>query len=416
MSDPKDILLQLFQASLDAADPLKVIPPHLPKPPKGRTFIIGAGKASAAMAKAVEENWDTDNHPLTGLVVTRYDYGVDCQHIKIIEAAHPVPDAAGMQAAYDILDLLKNAQLTEDDLVICVISGGGSALLSVPAPCLNHEEKRAINKALLKSGAPISEMNCVRKHLSAVKGGRLAQACQPAQICTLLISDVPGDDPSVIASGPTVPDPSTRQEALAIINKYKIDISDKVRSYLESEESETPKALPPATIKMAATAQTALEAAAKKAQELGITPYILSDAIEGEAKDCGQFHAALAKQIVTRNQPFKAPCVVISGGETTVTIKGNGRGGRNTEFLLSMLIDLNGHENIAAIACDTDGIDGIEDNAGAYILPSTLEHSPAPKPYLENNDAYSFFEKAETLIKTGPTKTNVNDFRAILIK
>ncbi len=418
------ILKNLYDTAVEAADPFKIMPNYIPIPTSGRTFVIGAGKAAASMAKSLEENWDNEKHPVTGMVITRYEHGLPTKYIKVVEASHPVPDEAGLKAARDMITMLKSAKLTKEDLVICLISGGGSALMSIPAPCLSHEEKQKINKQLLKSGANIAEMNCVRKHLSMIKGGKLAQLCTPARLHTLIISDVPNDDPSVIASGPTIADPTTSEDALNVLKKYNIEISNKISDWLKSKENETPKPsdknLPIQDMHIIATAQTALEAAANRAKKLKITPYILSSNIEGEAKDCGIFHAAIALQILKYNQPFKKPCVILSGGETTVTVKGKGgRGGRNSEFLLSALKEIGTGKNIFGLACDTDGIDGSEDNAGAFFLPDTLEKALKsginPKTYLENNDAYSFFEKTDTLIKSGPTLTNVNDFRAILI-
>jgi len=370
------------------------------------------------MAEAVERNW---NGPISGLVVTRYGHGARTEHIEVVEASHPVPDEAGQQAAARMLDMVQG--LTENDLVLCLISGGGSALLALPAEGITLAEKQALNKALLRSGAAIGEMNCVRKHLSAIKGGRLALACGKARVVTLLISDVPGDDPRVIASGPTLPDATTSAQALAILRKYKIDIPQSVHAHLESPASETPK---PGDARferhshhVIATAQDALEAAADKARDAGITPYILSDGIEGEARDIGLMHAALARQVVARGQPFERPCVILSGGETTVTVRGNGRGGRNVEFLLSLALALEAAPGVHAIACDTDGIDGSEDNAGALYAPDTLARAEAlgvsGKAHLANNDGYSFFSALDDLVVSGPTRTNVNDFRAILI-
>ncbi|MET3120822.1 glycerate 2-kinase [Oxalobacteraceae bacterium GrIS 2.11] len=415
----QQFLLSLYASALDAVSANKCLPAFLPEPPKNaRTIVIGAGKAAAAMAKVLEDHWTT---PLSGLVVTRYGHGAACSQIEVVEAGHPVPDAAGQTAAKRILDLVQG--LTEKDLVICLISGGGSALLSLPADGITLEQKRAVNKSLLSSGATIAEINCVRKHLSAIKGGRLALACVPAKLVTLMISDIPGDDPSTIASGPTLPDATTCSEALAILRKYVIGIPANVQKYLELASHETPKPDDPRFARnehhIIATAQDALEAAAAKARAAGITPYILSDSIEGEARDIGRMHAALALQIAKRNQPFARPCVILSGGETTVTVKGHGRGGRNAEFLLSLAITLNGHPDIHAIACDTDGIDGSEDNAGAMYAPDSIaraeEKKLRPASMLDNNDGYSFFQALDNLVISGPTRTNVNDFRAILI-
>jgi hydroxypyruvate reductase len=395
------------------------MPAYLPPPAAhGRTLVIGAGKGAAAMAKAVEDRWPGE---IAGLVVTRYGHGADCKRIEVVEAAHPVPDEAGRRAAGRMLDMVRG--LTENDLVLCLISGGGSALLALPAEGITLQQKQALNKALLKCGATISEINCVRKHLSAIKGGRLALACAPARVVTLLISDVPGDDPGIIASGPTLPDPTTCEEALAILRKYDLEVAPEVRRHLESGAGETPKPDNPLfarnTHHVIATARDTLEAAAETARAAGITPYILSDGIEGEARDIGLMHAALAKQVALRGQPFKPPCVLISGGETTVTVRGRGRGGRNAEFLLSLATALDGHPGIHAIACDTDGIDGSEDNAGAVYQPDSMQRAAAlglrPRAMLDNNDGYGFFDALGDLVVSGPTRTNVNDFRAILI-
>lgn len=416
---PRQFLLDLYASAVDAVSAAKCLPAFLPQPPtQGRTIVIGAGKAAAAMAKTLEDLWPGE---LSGLVVTRYAHGANCQRIQVLEAAHPVPDQAGRDAAGRMLEMVQG--LTENDLVLCLISGGGSALLALPADGITLEQKQAINKALLRSGAAISEMNCVRKHLSNIKGGRLALACAPARVVTLMISDVPGDDPGIIASGPTLPDATTCAEALAILHKYQIEIPAAILTHLESGAGETPK---PGDVRFArnsqhviATAQDALEAAANTARAAGITPYILSSGIEGEARDVALVHAAIARQVATHGQPFEKPCVLISGGETTVTVRGKGRGGRNAEFLLSLAVALDGQPNIHAIACDTDGIDGSEDNAGALLGPDSLNHACAlhlnPKIMLENNDGYGFFNALDELVVSGPTRTNVNDFRAILI-
>ena len=419
IDNPKQFLLDLYSSAISAVSAEKCLPQYLPKPvPGGRTIVIGAGKGAAAMAKAVEDHWDGE---LSGLVVTRYEHGLPCKHIEVVEASHPVPDAAGRDAAKRMLEMVKG--LTEKDLVICLVSGGGSALLALPAKNITLEEKQQINRKLLRSGASISEMNCVRKHLSDIKGGRLALACAPAKVVTLLISDIPGDDPGIIASGPTLPDPTTCEDALAILKKYQIDVPANVVKHLESGEGETPKPGDPRFARnenhIIATAQEALEAAAEMSRAQGITPYILSDRIEGESRDIALMHAAMAKQVIDRNQPFEKPCVIISGGETTVTVKGNGRGGRNAEFLLSLAIALDKEPGVYAIACDTDGIDGSEDNAGAVYAPDSVaraeEKGIRPRKLLENNDGYGFFDALDDLIVTGPSRTNVNDFRAILI-
>jgi glycerate 2-kinase len=417
--DPRALLLDMYSSAVAAVSAEKCLPAWLPQPSlNGRTLVIGAGKGAAAMAKVVEDRWPED---VSGLVVTRYGHGADCKRIDVVEAAHPVPDEAGRCAAGRMMEMVRS--LSENDLVLCLISGGGSALLALPADGITLEQKQAINKALLKSGATISEMNCVRKHLSAIKGGRLALACAPARMVTLLISDVPGDDPGIIASGPTLPDPTTCAQALAILCKYRIAIPQEVERHLASGIDETPKPDDPRFARnehhVIATAQHALEAAAATARAAGITPYILSDDMEGEARDVGIVHAAIAKQIATRNQPFSRPCVLISGGETTVTVRGNGRGGRNAEFLLSVAATLDGMRGVHAIACDTDGIDGSEDNAGALYHDDTMTRAAQrglqPRAMLDNNDGYGFFSALGDLVVSGPTRTNVNDFRAILI-
>ena len=419
IENPRQFLLDLYSSAISAVSAEKCLPQYLPKPmPGGRTIVIGAGKGAAAMAKTVEDHWQGD---LSGLVVTRYEHGLPCKHIEVVEASHPVPDAAGRDAAKRMLKMVEG--LTEKDLVLCLISGGGSALLALPAENITLEQKQQINRKLLKSGASISEMNCVRKHLSDIKGGRLALACAPAKVVTLMISDIPGDDPGIIASGPTLPDPTTSQDALAILEKYQIDVPENVVRHLESGAGETPKPGDPRFARnesyIIATAQDALEAAAEMARAEGITPYVLSDRIEGEARDIALMHGAMAKQVTERDQPFKKPCVIISGGETTVTVRGNGRGGRNAEFLLSLAIALDGLPGVYAIACDTDGIDGSEDNAGALSSPDSIARAKSqgikPRKMLENNDGYGFFNALNDLVVTGPSRTNVNDFRAILI-
>ena len=415
------LLRRMFDAAIASAQPALCIPPHLPDAQRigtGRLIVIGAGKASAAMARAVEENW---SGPLTGLVVTRYGYSVPCERIEIVEAAHPVPDAAGQVAAKRLLQLVQG--LNSDDLVLCLISGGGSSLLPLPALGLTLEHKQTVSRALLKSGATISEMNCVRRHLSAIKGGRLAAACHPAKVLTLLISDVPGDDPIGIASGPTVADPTTCDDALAVIRRYGIDVPDEVTAVLLSGRGESIKPGDPrlegTETRMIATPQMALEAAAAVARASGVTPYILGDALEGEARDVGKVLAGIALQVAGRGQPVSAPCVLLSGGETTVTVRGNGRGGRNVEWLLAAGIALHGHPRIHALAGDTDGVDGQEEIAGGYWAPDSLERAWTlglrPKDSLANNDGHGFFQALGDSVVTGPTLTNVNDFRAILI-
>ena len=414
----KALLRQMFDAAVASAQPSRVIASHLPAAPAGRLIVIGAGKASAAMAQAVEQHW---KGPIEGLVVTRYGYAVPCAHIEIVEAAHPVPDAAGLAAAKRLLQLVQG--LSADDLVLCLISGGGSSLMPLPIDGLTLEDKQAINRALLKSGATIGEMNCVRRHLSAIKGGRLAAACHPARVLTLMISDVPGDDPIDIASGPTAADPTTCQDALDIVRRYGINLPAAAREALESGRGESVKPgdvrLAGSELRMIATPQMALEAAAEVARANGLTPYILGDAIEGEARDVGKVLAGLALQVAERGQPFKTPCVLLSGGETTVTVRGDGRGGRNVEFLLSLAVALNGHPRIHALAGDTDGVDGQEEIAGALLTPDTLARAWAlgikPRDSLAKNDGHGFFEALGDAVVTGPTLTNVNDFRAIVI-
>lgn len=416
--DARALLLRMFEAAVASAQPAVCIPLHLPDPPAGRLIVIGAGKASASMARAVEDNW---TGPVSGLVVTRYGYSVPCRRIEIVEAAHPIPDAAGMHAAERILDTVQG--LHENDLVLCLISGGGSSLLALPADGLTLEIKQAVNRALLLSGATISEMNCVRRHLSAIKGGRLAAACHPARVLTLLISDVPGDQPMDIASGPTIGDPTTSEDALSILRRYAIDVPERVRELLESGRGESVKPgdarLARNVVRMIATPQKALEAAAEVARAAGVEVHVLSDAIEGEAREVGKVLAAIARQVADRDQPFRAPCVLLSGGETTVTVRGDGRGGRNVEFLLSLANSLNDHPHIHAVAADTDGVDGQEEIAGAYMGPDSLARAWSlglkPKDMLANNDGHSFFSALGDSLITGPTMTNVNDFRAILI-
>ena len=409
----------MFDAAVAAAQPALCLPPHLPPPPKGRTIVIGAGKASAAMARALEDHW---SGPLEGLVVTRYGYEVPCERIEIVQAAHPVPDAAGIEAAQRIRQLVTG--LTADDLVIALISGGGSSLLVAPGEGLTLADKQAVNTALLHSGASISEMNCVRRHLSSLKGGRLAAVCHPAQVLTLLISDVPGDDPIDIASGPTVGDPTTCADALAIVERYRISVPPAVRHLLESGAGETIKPGDPRLqgiqTRMITAPQIALEAAAQVARDAGITPYILGDSLEGEARDLGKAMAGITRQVALHGQPFQTPCVLLSGGEATVTLRGTGRGGRNVEFLLSLGVALNGLPGVYALAGDTDGVDGAEEIAGALLTPDTLARAWAlgtnPRSSLDNNDGHGFFQALGDAVVTGPTLTNVNDFRAILIE
>jgi hydroxypyruvate reductase len=413
------LLEALFRAALAAADPARVVPPHLPAPPRGRTVVVGAGKAAATMARAVEAHW---KDALSGLVVTRYGHGVPCQRIEVVEAAHPVPDAAGREAARRILEAVRG--LGEDDLVLCLISGGGSALLALPAPGLTLEDKQAVNRALLRSGADIGEMNCVRKHLSAIKGGRLAAAAWPARVVTLMISDVPGDDPAVIASGPTVADPTSFADARSILEKYEIEPPAAVRRRLDRAHDETPK---PGDLRLAraesvivARPMESLEAAATVARAAGLEPVILGDAIEGEAREVAR---AMARDAIARQQrlaPGAPPLVLLSGGETTVTVRGAGRGGRNAELMLALVLEIAGRPGIAAIACDTDGIDGTEDNAGCIGDGGSVARGRAlgldAAARLADNDGYGFFAALGDLVVTGPTLTNVNDFRAIVVE
>ncbi|MCB4788378.1 glycerate kinase [Delftia acidovorans] len=431
LTDPQAFLLDLYRAAVKDAQPLYSMAQCLPKPPKGRTLVLGAGKAGGSMAQALEALWPADA-PLSGLVVTRYHHipprpeGL-AQRIEVVEAAHPVPDAAGLAAAERILALTEG--LTEDDLVLCLISGGGSALLTLPAEGIDLEEKQRINRALLESGAAIGEMNCVRKHLSRIKGGRLGAACAPARVVTLTISDVPGDDPSIIASGPTVPDASSCADALAILARYRIDVPESVRRALEAGELETPKPgdarFDGHEVHMIATPQHSLEAAARVAEAAGLRTHVLSDEIEGESREVAKVHAALARAVARHGQPFAKPCVILSGGETTVTIRQRpagtpkGRGGRAGEFCMGLAQALQGQEKVWALAADTDGIDGVEDNAGARVSPDTLARAQDQgmriAEYLDRNDAYGFFDALGDLVVTGPTHTNVNDFRAILV-
>jgi len=412
------LLREMFGAAIAIAQPASRVPAFLPAPPRGRLVVIGAGKASAAMARAVEDHWPG---PLEGVVVTRYGYAVPCQRIAILEAAHPVPDANGVLAAERLLQCVSG--LSEDDVVLCLISGGGSALLPLPLPGVTLAQKQDLSRALLASGASIAEMNCVRRHLSAIKGGRLAAACHPARVVNLIISDVPADGLHDVASGPTVADPSTRAEAVAILRRYAIDVPEAVAQLLDSEAAESIKPgdprLPRISSHLIATPQLALEAAAKVAAAAGVPCHILSDAIEGEAREVGKVMAAMARQVRRHGQPFTPPCILLSGGETTVTVRGAGRGGRNVEFLLSLGIALNGEEDIHAIAGDTDGVDGLEEIAGALLRPDSLERARrlglAPLDSLADNDGHGFFQALGDAVITGPTLTNVNDFRAIYI-
>lgn len=422
---PRELLRRLFDAAVASAQPELCVPPHLPDPAtlgRGRVVVIGAGKASAAMARAVERHWAGSGVALQGLVVTRYGHAVACEHIEVIEAAHPVPDQAGFVAAQRMLNLVQG--LTEDDLVLCLISGGGSSLLPLPQPGLTLAHKQAVHQALLRSGASISEMNCVRRHLSAIKGGRLAAACHPARVLTLLISDVPGDKPVDIASGPTVADPSTCADALAITQRYQLDLPPEVRRVLASGDGESVKPGDPrlarCETRLIATPQMALQAAAQVARDAGVTPWVLGDALEGEARDVGQVLAGIAQQVARHGGPVQAPCVLLSGGETTVTVRGQGRGGRNVECLLSLGLALAGEPGVHVLCADTDGVDGVEDIAGAVWAPDSLQRAWAlgqrPLDHLLNNNGHGFFEALGDGVVTGPTLTNVNDFRAILIE
>lgn len=417
-SEIRRLLRAMFDATVAAAQPALCIPPHLPAAPKGRLIVIGAGKASAAMAQAVEANW---SGPLAGLVVTRYGYAQPCQHIEIVEAAHPVPDAAGEQAAARMLDMVRG--LTADDLVLCLISGGGSSLLPLALPGLTLADKQSVNRALLRSGASIGEMNVVRRHLSAIKGGRLAAACYPAPVVNLLLSDVPGDDAMDIASGPTVADPTTCADALAILRRYSIEVPPAALALLESGAGESIKPgdphLPSIETRFIATPQMALEAAAKVAASAGVAVHILGDAIEGEAREVGRVMGGIASQVARRGQPFEAPCVLLSGGETTVTVRGKGRGGRNVEFLLALGVALDATHGVHALAADTDGVDGQEEIAGALLTPDSLSRARElglrAREHLDDNDGHGFFEALGDSVVTGPTCTNVNDFRAVYI-
>ncbi len=430
-TQPRAFLRSLYDTAVRSAQPLNGMRAWLPTPPRGRTLVLGAGKAGGAMAQALEALWP-DNAPLSGLVVTRYGHipprpeGL-AQRIEVVEAAHPVPDAAGEAAAQRLLDLTEG--LTADDLVLCLISGGGSSLLTLPGEGITLADKQRINRALLDSGADIAEMNCVRKHLSRIKGGRLAAACAPARVVTLTISDVPGDDPSVIASGPTVPDATTCADALAILTRYGIDVPHQTWQALRDGALETPKpgdaVFNGHAVHLVATPWQALEAAAAAARAAGLSAWILSDEVEGESRDVGKVHAALARSAARRGQPFTVPCVILSGGETTVTVRPRpagtppGRGGRAGEFCLGLAKALQGEKSVWALAADTDGIDGSESNAGAFVGPDTLHRAHQAgadiDDALQRNDAWGYFAALGDLLVTGPTHTNVNDFRAILV-
>ncbi|MDZ5695771.1 glycerate kinase [Chelativorans sp. M5D2P16] len=418
--DPKPFFEGLFRAAVAAADPKKTVRTHLPARPRGRTIVVGAGKGAAQMAQAFEEAWDG---PIEGMVVTRYGYGAPTTRIEVVEAAHPVPDAAGREGARRLLQCVEG--LTEDDLVVALVCGGGSALLPAPPPSLTLDDEIAVNEALLASGAPISAMNTVRKHLSAIKGGRLAAAAHPARVVSLIVSDIPGDNPALVSSGPTVPDPATRQDALAVIETWNLALPEAALRHLKSPQADAPKSDDPRfagnEVHVIASAARSLEAAAAEAERHGVTPAILSDAMEGEAREVGQVHAAIAREVALRDRPFRKPVLILSGGETTVTIRGKGgRGGRNSEFLLALALGIEDVEGIAAFAADTDGIDGSEDNAGAFADHTTAARLRAagcdPKALLATHDAWGAFNMLGDLFVPGPTGTNVNDLRAVLVR
>jgi glycerate 2-kinase len=411
---PHALLRSLFDAALAAVDPLSCVPPFLPPRPKGRTLVLGAGKASARMARAVEAVWDG---PLSGLVVTRYGHGEACRRIEIVEAGHPVPDEAGAAAARRMLELARG--MGPDDLVLALVSGGGSSLITLPADGLTLAELRAVNQALLRSGAPIGDMNLVRKHLSSIKGGRLALACGAAAVHTLVVSDVPGDDPAVVASGPTVPDRSSPKDALDVLQRHRIDVPAAVLDVLRRPPLQTAPGTGPRHVQVIATAAQALNAAAAEAEKRGLEVVNLGGAVEGESREVAAAQAAMARGMRASGLPNGRPRLLLSGGETTVTVRGDGRGGRNSEFLLALALALQGEAGIHALACDTDGIDGVEDNAGGLVGPDSLRRAHAlgidPQALLGNNDAYAFLSALGALVTTGPTRTNVNDFRALLI-
>lgn len=418
-SEDRVLLTQLFEAAVAAADPRIALQPHLPEPPKGRTIVIGAGKGVAQMAAAFEELWD---RPLEGVVVTRYGYAAPTKMIRVMEAAHPVPDEAGLAAVEAITTAVSD--LTKDDLVVALICGGGSSLLPAPPRGLTLEDEQALNRVLLASGAPISVMNAIRKQVSTIKGGRLAQMASPAKVVSLIVSDVPGDSPAQVASGPTVPDPSNRKTALDFVSGYRISLPERIQEYLSSSPDSTPlpdqEVFARNSVSVIASAKISLEAAATAAQALGVSPVILSDAIEGEARDIGLMHAALTREVRLRNRPFAAPTVILSGGETTVTIRDEaGRGGRNAEFLLAFAGGIEGLK-LTALAADTDGIDGSESNAGAFANGDTWarlrQAGRDPRAMLSGHDAWTAFDTLGDLYVPGPTGTNVNDFRAILIR
>ncbi|NMG39224.1 DUF4147 domain-containing protein [Chelativorans sp. ZYF759] len=419
MIAPREFFTSLFTAAVAAADPERTIRGFLPDKPRGRTIVIGAGKGSAQMARAFENAWDG---PIEGVVVTRYGYATPCERIEILEAAHPVPDAAGLEASRRLFKAVQG--LTEDDLVVALISGGGSALLPAPPEGMSLEDEIAVNEALLASGAPISAMNTLRKHLSAIKGGRLALAAHPARVVSLIVSDIPGDNPAFVASGPTVPDPATRTDALSIVEAYGISLPDAAKRHLATDAADAPKPDDPRffgnTVHIIASAAVSLEAAAEEARRHGVEAVILSDAMEGEAREVAGVHAAIAREIAARDRPFKKPVLLLSGGETTVTIREKGgRGGRNSEFLLAFALAIDGIEGIHAFAADTDGIDGSQDNAGAFADATTAARIRAagfdPRAMLSRHDAWTAFHAIGDLFVPGPTGTNVNDLRAVLV-
>ena len=417
-AEPRRFLCSLFEAAVAAAMPEARIRAHLPAKPKGRTVVVGAGKGAAQLARALEAAWDG---PLSGVVVTRYGYAAPCERIEVLEAAHPEPDAAGLAASRRLLDAV--AGLAPDDLVIALIAGGGSALLPAPPEGLTLQDEIAVNRALLASGAPISEMNVVRKHVSRIKGGRLAKAAGPARVVSLIVSDIPGDVPSLVASGPTVPDAGTPEMARDVVRTWRLDLPPAVLAHLDSPAAAAPDPGDPAfarnEVRVIASAAVSLEAAQAAARAAGVEAVILSDAIEGEARDVGRVHAAIAREVAARGRPFAKPVVLLSGGETTVTVRGKGKGGRNGEFLLAFALAVDGVEGIHALAADTDGIDGSEDNAGGFADGGTAGRVRAagrdPRSLLAANDAWTALDAAGDLFVTGPTGTNVNDFRAILI-
>ncbi|RVG81655.1 glycerate kinase [Sinorhizobium meliloti] len=419
IANPRQFLESLFASAVSAADPERVIAANLPERPKGRTVVIGAGKGAAQMARALEPVWEG---PLSGVVVTRYGFGAHCKNIEVLEASHPLPDEGGLKASKRLLAAVSG--LTGDDLVVALICGGGSALLPAPPPALSLEDEIAVNRALLASGAPISAMNAVRKHVSLIKGGRLAAAAHPARVVSLVVSDIPGDDAALVASGPTIADAASREDALKIVERYRLALPEKVMRWLASAAADAPRPSDPRfarnEVRLIASAGVSLEAAASRARAAGIEAVILSDAIEGEARDVGLVHAAIARETALRGRPFPKPALLLSGGETTVTVRGEGRGGRNSEFLLSLALGIDGIGGISALAADTDGIDGSEDNAGAFADHTTIARLLARRldaaALLHKNDSWAAFDALGDLFKPGPTGTNVNDFRAVLIQ